>query len=405
MLAAVLKFHFQQFSQSIKKDSSFLKSLEILKQSFYVDNCLTSLDSALEVTNFIDDAKLILKDAQFELRGWVTSVPEVSEVEEKIIGVLGLLWNREEDTLKVNVKFLKSLNIERVTKRIVLSVAHKLFDVIGITAPISIYPKQIIQRSWIDKVGWDEELDQSIKTQFLKWVKDLKYLSDLQIPRWVIGSEGYITASLHIFCDASSDAYAAVVYLRVETEDKVLINLVAARAKILPLKPQCTIPRAELLAATIAARLYGTLTEEESGLRKFDTYFWSDSSTVLTWIKRDENWSVFVANRVNEIKHLTNKNCWRHVPGNLNPADLASRGCSAKKLLETKWWEGPIWLTGLPDTWPSCEYHHDASEVNSEKKKGIVSALVSQCVTDPVFINNLLYFSNFNKIVNVIMIF
>ncbi|GFV91146.1 hypothetical protein TNCV_896671 [Trichonephila clavipes] len=50
-------------------------------------------------------------------------------------------------------------------------------------------------------------------------------------------------------------------------------------------------------------------------------------------ILREENWSVFVRNKFQEIKKLCNTISWRHIPGDRNPADLTSSGCKAKRLV------------------------------------------------------------------------
>lgn len=133
-------------------------------------------------------------------------------------------------------------------------------------------------------------MDNSSKTKFLKWVKDLKYLNylELQSILWV---EVYNSASLYIFYDASSNAYATVIYLTFKTDNKLLVNFVDAWAKISPLK-SCTIPRTEL---SVATRLNNSLSED-SDFQELNTYFWTDSTTALTWINKDENWNVFVYN-------------------------------------------------------------------------------------------------------------
>ncbi|GFT55999.1 integrase catalytic domain-containing protein [Trichonephila clavipes] len=77
----------------------------------------------------------------------------------------------------------------------------------------------------------------------------------------------------------------------------------------------------------------------------------------------------FVENRVKEIRQLTRGHLWKHVPGNLNIADLLSRGCSPRQMLISRWWEGPLWLRESPEYWPLGETPGDSEEVELERKK------------------------------------
>ena len=44
---------------------------------------------------------------------------------------------------------------------------------------------------------------------------------------------------------------------------------------------------------------------------------------------------------------------WHHVPSAMNPADLASRGCTAKVLASNEiWLNGPKFLKRPPNKWP-----------------------------------------------------
>ncbi|KAF8791667.1 hypothetical protein HNY73_003362 [Argiope bruennichi] len=82
---------------------------EKLKNSFYVDNCLTSLQTETELHEFIQVAKDVMLERKFDLRGWEhnyshSSTEEVSCVTNKIVPVLGLQWSLNSDTLSVNLK-------------------------------------------------------------------------------------------------------------------------------------------------------------------------------------------------------------------------------------------------------------------------------------------------------------
>ncbi|GFT61831.1 uncharacterized protein LOC103523973 [Nephila pilipes] len=104
------------------------------------------------------------------------------------------------------------------------------------------------------------------------------------------------------------------------------------------------------------------------------TYFWTDSSTVLTWITRREQWSVFVTNRISEIRKLTTSEDWLHISTDQNPADILSRGCGPKQLQKCKWWQEPAWLQNPKEQWPMSAVNIDEKEIEIEKRKSVISA-------------------------------
>ncbi|GFY04932.1 integrase catalytic domain-containing protein [Trichonephila clavipes] len=60
---------------------------------------------------------------------------------------------------------------------------------------------------------------------------------------------------------------------------------------------------------------------------------------------------------------------WKRHPGNMNIADLLSRGCSPRQMLNSRWWEGPSWLKQNSEYWPDGEISCEPQEVNVERKK------------------------------------
>lgn len=162
--------------------------------------------------------------------------------------------------------------------------------------------------------------------------------------------------------------------MRIETSEEVYVQLVQAKSRVAPIK-KISIPRLELLPATIGSRLANSMTEYFLSDLQASFIFWTDSSTVLAWLNRANNWSVFVRNRVNEILTLTKKQQWHHVPGDLNPADLPSRGCSAKKLLKSRWWERPQWLKFPSSEWPSQNFSFNEEDIKNETLKTLVCNL------------------------------
>ena len=85
------------------------------------------------------------------------------------------------------------------------------------------------------------------------------------------------------------------------------------------------------------------------------TVRWTDSLVTLCWIKRvDKNWKVWVENRVRKIGENIGRSSCRHIPGKLNPADIATRECRPK-VLPQLCFHGLEILKSPNEKWPVFE--------------------------------------------------
>ncbi|UYV60243.1 hypothetical protein LAZ67_1000533, partial [Cordylochernes scorpioides] len=250
---------------------------------------------------------------------------------------------------KIARSFAKKMEPGKVTRRKILSAAHSLFNPIGFTCPFTIIPKMLLQESYGVKAGWDTDLSEDISRRFNAWLSQLTEVDKLKIPRCAVQTQDRRTWTLHIFMDSSNAAFVACVYLRNGFPGSVQVQLPMARSRVAPMK-NTTIPRLELVACEIGSRLAVHI----KSMMEFEDIpitLWTDSTTALAWIKRDMNWSVFVAGRVKKIRQNSSITDWRHVPGKENPADIPSRGASISQLITTRWCEGPVWLKKEEQFW------------------------------------------------------
>ena len=148
---------------------------------------------------------------------------------------------------------------------------------------------------------------------------------------------------LHNFADASTSGYGQCSYLRVKDEDgNVNVSLVMGKSCVAPLKIT-TIPRLELTAAVVSAKVGIML--QELNYANLKQFFWTDSKVVLGYINNDaKRFHTFVANRVQIIRSNTDTKKWRHIDTKNSPADKASRGLSHEKLMRSYWFSGPAFL-------------------------------------------------------------
>ena len=184
-------------------------------------------------------------------------------------------------------------------------------------------------------------------TEWQTWFDSLIFLNDVYVQRCLKTAEFGPTATyeIHNFADSSAEAYGACTYLR-QTNEQGSIHccFLIGKCRLAPLKT-LSIPKLKLSAAVLAVRLDITI-RKELALNNCSSTFWSDSTAVLQMIRNsNKRFPVFVANRISVIETHTNIDDWRYVASKQNPADLASRGCAAKTLVESKFWYlGPEFL-------------------------------------------------------------
>ena len=133
----------------------------------------------------------------------------------------------------------------------------------------------------------------------------------LVIPRQYVQVQGRYIIQLHSFADASKrvSALALACYGRSVVAGEIKTFLIASKTKLSSLKSG-TIPRLELVAAFLAARMSKSVADALGEVVR-GSHFWSDSAIVLAWIRsRTANNGQFIQRRLLEIRKLTDVNSW-----------------------------------------------------------------------------------------------
>ncbi|GFW08076.1 uncharacterized protein TNCV_2978442 [Trichonephila clavipes] len=260
------------------EEQNFPLAAKIARENIYIEDLLSGADTEVEAKSIIIEIQNLLKSGGFIFRKWSSSHPKVLQDldisllaskpihslgdEESKQRVLGLIWNLKTDSIQVKVVHEEIVK----TKRQLLSVIAQVFDPLGLFSPSVITLKIMLQELWKSKAFWDDPIPSSILENWNKFTKESKYLNSISIPRF-LGIDQNSDIILHGFCDASTKAYAAVVYLKSKQE----IHLVSAKTRVAPIK-QLTIPRLELCGALLLAELISVI-QKHSELNQLNVFY------------------------------------------------------------------------------------------------------------------------------------
>lgn len=360
-------------------------------KSFYVDNCLQSFTTTEEAKAFVDKLRALLAEGGFELRQWssnqlstINHLPSEFKSASTELWIahgeaempefaLGLLWNHQKDTLSYKHHPIGSTE---TTMRNIYRILARQYDPLGYLIPYTTRAKLIVQRLWDKKRDWDDpNLPPELLQTWKEWETELSALPHIALPRSYTGPAKDKETSkrdIHIFCDASERAYGSVAYLRTEDQQgNVEVAFITARSKVAPKKQQ-SIPRLELCASLTGAQL-ARVVKTEFTLPIQHITLWTDSTTVLTWLKSEScRFKVFVGTRVAEIQDLTDQHTWRFVPSSENPADDITRGQTLHELgPDSRWHQGPSFLKDTPSSWPVIPLHPVDMDGDELRKTGL----------------------------------
>ena len=209
------------------------------------------------------------------------------------------------------------------TKRKAVSLIGCFYDPLGFLSPITIRFKVLIQELCKTQVNWDDPLKGDALKTWTKLTTDLMGSKPVVVDRCYFSTqENAVQYQLFGFCNASTIAYEAVIYMVEVTSTSKRSSFVVSKTHVSPLKPQ-TIPRLELLSALLLARLMKTVMRSLSTrLLLQEPRCFTDSQIVLCWIIGiGKDWKPFAQNRVNETRRLVPAEGWSHCSGKSNPAD------------------------------------------------------------------------------------
>lgn len=368
-----------------------------IQKSHYVDDYVASFDTPADAIAVTKAVVNIHSRGGFELRGFVSSSRcviealgvatdleahvnlEAGNATEK---VLGMSWNTANDTFGFQTRFSR-VNPDiiegrrRPTKREILSVTMSVFDPFGLLADFMLAAKILLQDLWRLDVLWDDPVPDAIDERWQAWRSQIERTRLCQVPRcYSPFIKTTLDLQLHVFADASEEAFAAVAFWRVKVGDQVQLAFVAGKTRCAPVK-EMTVPRLELQAALLATRLLNEVRESHE-LQITRVVMWTDSQTVLQWIRsKQRKYKQFVAFRVAEITESAAVSLWRWCPTDLNVADDATRVKAQPTFNpDGRWIWGPAWLREDESTWPTQTFYSPGETCPDEVRGNFVGVTV-----------------------------
>ncbi|UYV79854.1 hypothetical protein LAZ67_18000920 [Cordylochernes scorpioides] len=186
---------------------------EALRKETYVDDIVTGAEDSESVMLLREEPLCLLQKGGFVLKKWASNDPTI-------------LNQIPEDARLKKIRF----EVADVGRKLLSVACYRWWK--KCTIPWNGWCP-LIQPLWVAGKDWDAPINGPIKEHWKKFREQLGCLRTVRIPRW-LGLMGIQDIQLLGFSDASENAYAAAVYIRISGSDGSRAELVAAKARLSP---------------------------------------------------------------------------------------------------------------------------------------------------------------------------
>ncbi|OXU17679.1 hypothetical protein TSAR_015131 [Trichomalopsis sarcophagae] len=149
---------------AMHEEEHFLRSENLLRREFYVDDFLSGADTLEDILAIQDEMIQLLSHEGFVIRKWSCNHPSALENIDLDCGIQsstlkinrGVVWDSQRDIFSYSVDPEEPEST--TTKRKLLSQIAKIFDPLGLLGPLTLYAKTLVEECWKANITWDESL-------------------------------------------------------------------------------------------------------------------------------------------------------------------------------------------------------------------------------------------------------
>ena len=230
-------------------------SFKIIRD-IYVDDVTSNVQTVEEGVRFYQFAKKSMFAAGFELHKWYSNSDELKQLmnhckdDIQLKKVLGVSWNNNDEFVFDFSQIVKEALEIPMTKRNILRIGAKLYDPVGFISPITIIAKiSKFQKVYVDELNWDDVLSDDLRKGWKRYIEQLVEIKSIVLSRYLFNEVDDVVANitLHGFCDTSTQAYCAAIYVQTESNKGIISRLLTSKTKVGPIK-KLSILRLELLS-------------------------------------------------------------------------------------------------------------------------------------------------------------